>query len=225
MNSFIKLGISISDSNFKMNSIMSSSSGGTQLFGKIRGIIEKEVPGWRKAIYSFQPILEKKEIKPIDDLNNLFTAVTDLFNNFIKGKALAPIILSKLKSSIKKLPSTRLAEIKTQAIENINSQLKFNVSIKQEAVGFIEALLSGKKLPVPSPNFIKIGKKTPQIFSTDLFDYVAIREKNYKSSVRTRIYRIIIKQMFGSKVNIKQIGDTTYFSLAPIPDDPEDFDF
>jgi hypothetical protein len=26
-------------------------------------------------------------------------------------------------------------------------------------------------------------------------------------------------------VNIKQIGDTTYFSLAPIPDDPEDFDF
>ena len=48
-----------------------------------------------------------------------------------------------------------------------------------------------------------------------------MKEKNYESSARARIYRIIVKQMFGSKVEIKQIGDTTYFSLAPIPDDPE----
>jgi hypothetical protein len=209
-------------SDYKMNSIMSSSSGGTQLFGKIRGIVEKEVPGWRKAIFSFQPILEKKEQKPIDDLNNLFTAVTDLFNKFIKGKALEPVILNKLKSSIKKAPSKRLGEIKTNAIEKINKHPIFDTSIKQEAVSFIEALFSGQKLPPPSPNLIKIGKKTSKILSTDLFNYVAIKEKNYESSARTRIYRIIIKQMFGSKVNIKQVGGTTYFSLAPIPDDPED---
>ncbi len=206
---------------YNMNSIMSSSNGGTKLFGKIRGIIEKEISDWKKAIYYFRPVLEKKEEKPINNLNDLASSATDLFNSFIKGKILAPITLSKLKSSIKKLSSTRLAEIKTQVIEKINAQSKFDASIKQETIDFIEAIFSIKKLPVPSSNIIKIFKKTPQIYSTDLFDYVAMKEKNYESSARTRIYRIIIKQMFGSKVDIKQIGDTTYFSLAPIPDDPE----
>ena len=35
-------------------------------------------------------------------------------------------------------------------------------------------------------------------------------------SIRTRIYRIIIKQMFGSKVFIKEVGNNVLFSLREI---------
>jgi hypothetical protein len=37
------------------------------------------------------------------------------------------------------------------------------------------------------------------------------------SSARTRIYRIIIKQLFGNEVDIRQVGFNTFFSLTPIP--------
>jgi hypothetical protein len=199
---------------------MSSSVGGTQLFGKIRGIIEKEVPGWRKAIYFFQPILEKKERTTLEGVSDFMSPLTFLLNNFIKGKKLDVAVINNFKSAVKKIKSQKLTEIKTEIIQNINDYPKIDASVKQEAINFIEALFGGKQLSVPSPNLIKIGK-TITIYSTDLIDYVGMNQKSYGSSARTRIYRIIIKQMFGSKVNIKQIGDTTYFSLVPIPDDPE----
>ena len=144
---------------YNMNSIMSSSNGGTKLFGKIRGIIEKEVPNWEKRIYNFRPVLEKKEEKPIDNFYDIASSATYLFNSFIKGKALAPITLSKLKSSIKKLSSTRLAEIKTQVIEKINAQSKFDASIKQEAIGFMEAIFSAKNFQYLVQILLKFLKK------------------------------------------------------------------
>jgi len=200
------------DKTYKMNSIMSTSNGGTQLFNKIRTIIEEETKSWEKRIYSFNSEIQNKENKVLYSLHDFLSCFVSLLNNFMKGK-IDDNMAKKIKLLSKKINSKLLTQMKIKIINNINKNKIINKKFKKEAFNFIEEIFNNSQLAEPSDDIVKNSKKFQDIMENDLIKNTEVTKIVSEFSARTRIYRVIIKQIFGSEINIQQDGYETSFSL------------
>ena len=212
-----------SSQNFNSNSMMRI--GGSDLFNGIASIIKKEVPGWENKIFAFKSELEPKEKNNSANIDSAqwelrllfdtyFRKVSILNPKFLLGKTeVEQEDVDKFRDFLNKL-SDQQAKIKFKKLlqELLIEKLPNNLQSSGEY--FLNFLFSNKKIkslerpkkyPSEEVEFIKnfaLGKKLIEVL--------------YKNSMRTRLYRMVIKQMFGSEVFFKPEGQWLFFSLKEI---------
>lgn len=193
---------------YAANNIFSNKSDGSKLFNMISAIIKKEIKTWKNEIFYFNSKMEDDEISKINSLEKIIKEINGaLFYASDEDESLSDRenYLNKVRSLIVKdvapFKST-LMKIKNLFISEISDDTK------KTGEAIIDYLLFNKRAPKLSGSSFRINNSS------------VLRSKNQEVEDiiegmvgRNRIYRIVIKQMFGSKVTIANKGGKIFFSL------------
>lgn len=202
-----------SDKNFDSNSMMRL--GGSDLFNGIASIIKKEVPGWESTIFTFSPELEFKEKNNVVNIGSAQLELRLLFKAYFRDVLkVKQIDVDAFRKHLNKLNEQTKKKLK-ESLYKLLIVEKLPNDLKSSGDYFLNFLFSNEKI-----ESLKPPQKYSQEEARSIENLDTLKEKLlelvYKNSMRTRLYRTIIKQMFGSKVFIKEDGKSIYFSLKEI---------
>jgi hypothetical protein len=210
---FDEFGRGDSIKEYSSNSIMGT-GGGSELFNKIASITKKEIPGYSNKIFSFSGVLDSSERFKETAVRNILKLLFDNLQRYLIQKIKEDNV-TQLRTKI----NTFTGNVKKKILEEINKKL----GGEQDCMNFINFIFSDA--PFSSmPPIKKPLKQIPNDLASKLISIAFDTNVVKNSSMRMRLYRMIIKQMFGNKVNIEQHKGSVLFSLAPIPIDIGDED-
>jgi hypothetical protein len=198
---------------YSSNSIMGTGSG-SELFNKIASITKKEIPGYSNKIFSFSGVLESSERFKETAVRNILKLLFDNLQRYLL-QTIKKDNVTQIRTKI----DTFTGNVKKKVLEEINKKL----GREQDYMNFINFIFSDA--PFSSmPPLKKPLDEIPNDLASKLVSIAFDTNVIKNSSMRMRLYRMIIKQMFGSNVNIEQHRGSVLFSLSPIPIDIGDED-
>jgi hypothetical protein len=202
-----------SSKNFDSNSIMRK--GGSDLFNGIASIVKKEVPRWESEIFTFSPQLEFKEKNNADNIRSAQLELRLLFGAYFRNVSeVEQIDVDEFRKYLDQLSDQTKKKLKESLYELLIVE-KLPKDLKSSGDYFLNFLFSNEKV-----KSLKRPKKYSSEEAESIKNFYTLKEKLlelvYKNSMRTRLYRMVIKQMFGSKIFIKEKENRLFFSLKEI---------
>jgi hypothetical protein len=185
------------------NSIMST--GGSELFNKIAAIIKKEYTSWKTSVFAFSPVTEPSE----DNKKQKIKKVLNFFFNIL-NKYLTIGINQSEAIKIKNLLNSINPAIKNK----IKETLKIKMSLYLDCLNLIDFVFSedNDKILTPANEPNKIPKNFKDKFK--IWESSIVNDVYINFSMRTKLYKMIINQMFGNKVIVTPIEGNIMFSLS-----------
>lgn len=202
----------------KLNSMMSSKEGSSELFNKIASIIKTENTDWAEKVFSF-----KGERSNLDETNfklikKASSAVFNLLLVYLQNKKITEIKISNVRELLKKINKNIKNKLKELIIKEIEKLKKIPEINKKSSISFINFIFSDLSLNdlKQNSNSFAPAKELSTSFIDDIPDISEYLAEMCLADygVRNRIYRIIIKQMFGDNVEIRNDEYRVYFSLS-----------
>jgi hypothetical protein len=187
---------------FQQNSIMST-SGGSDLFNKIATIIKKEIPGWTTKVFSFASASEPSERANQGKLNIALRVLVNVLKKYLTV-GIQQADLTKIRKELGKVDNIK-NKLKNDLLEKIPKNVDY--------VNFINFIFSDETFKSLPPVKKQVSSLSGVMLSK--INRLSTSSVYTKNTVRNRLYRMVIKQMFGSKVFINDEGSTRMlFSLS-----------
>ena len=188
---------------FTKNSLMSDKSASSSLFNTISAIVKKEVPAWKNEVFFFSSAVEDSELGRIDSIREIIKQI---------GKCL--LYCEDNKQSLEN-KEAYLIQTKKDIVNKFKGTF---LKIKEMFMSLItndtnkvgEGILDFLLFNAPKPNLENISYNYKEV-NVDYSQKAKDLLGNFIS--RNRIYKIIIKQMFGEEVSIKNKNGKILFSL------------
>lgn len=198
------------------NNLFSDRVAGSELFKKIAGIIKNEIPDWEKTIFAFEPVEENKEKHNNKSMSNVMDDLSSALNSyFTKSGMGVDYWIRANRESLKQINQRTRNSILKIIKKGINRQKIYNHISEEEfnlANSFIDSLFNGRE----------INPLSKKLFNNSI-DWVTkndIEEENATNTMRTRLYKSVVRQMFG-EVHTRQLGSMTFFSKSPLSKEAE----
>ena len=195
------------DERYSSNSLFKIPGAKDQLFNKIRVIIEDRFKDKLKTmVFGFSSAIDASETSP----REVYSFI-ELFNrelqNYINGK---DVNLEKIKDFLGSSSGFKTKDKRTLDFIKTYLNDKTGTLNNPDAISFLNSVLQLKTPPPPS----KIIKS----FKINKPNEDEIEGSVGSKSMRTRLYKEVIRSLLGDQVYIKPKGNTTLFSLSPIPE-------